>query len=185
MIFLDFEASAGMGGYPIEVGFCMVNADRSMRSGAKLIRCDEWLDDPSRWDWRAEEIHRIARRNLTDFGESPRKAMTWLNAELAGMVAVADSPMDELWMRELAEMARIPAAFGLTCDIRKAFDGPEIACITSSEEAEKVAPKRHRAEPDAVNLATRYVLSLEPAAFVYRLHYVDGGGNERRPLSSD
>jgi len=97
MIFLDFEASAAMGGFPIEVGFCVVEPDRTMRSAAKLIRHDEWLDDFSRWDWRAQEIHHIDRDQLIEAGEPPQEVMSWLNAELGGMVACCDSHMDGIW----------------------------------------------------------------------------------------
>ena len=57
MIFIDFEASAPTG-YPIETGICRVNADRSLTSGGKLIRRDEWLDEYQRWDSRAEQDSR-------------------------------------------------------------------------------------------------------------------------------
>jgi hypothetical protein len=41
MVFIDFESSAAIGGHPIEVGFCRVNADRSLTSAGKLIRHDD------------------------------------------------------------------------------------------------------------------------------------------------
>lgn len=166
MIFLDFEASAGMGGYPIEVGFCVVEPDRTMRSAAKLIRYDEWLDDLPRWDWRAQEIHHIDREHLMEFGESPVSVMRWLNTELTGMVACCDSYMDKLWLKELADTAGIVPAFGLE-DIAVAFDGPEIDemgyqwALTVKD---RVCPKTHRADRDSEHLATWYVLSLKLGA---------------------
>jgi len=183
MIFLDFEASAAMGGFPIEVGFCVIDADRRTRSAAKLIRHDEWLDDLARWDWQASQIHNIDRNSIMEYGVSPRAVMTWLNKELAGMVAVADSPMDGLWLQELAIAAGIAPAFGLTDDIPAVFSGPEIARAVALSEVNPVCPKTHRADRDAQHLAVRYLLSLADSAPVHRL-YLAGPGLLREPLLS-
>ncbi|TAN58923.1 MAG: hypothetical protein EPN20_15725 [Magnetospirillum sp.] len=185
MIFLDFEASAGMGGYPIEVGYCVVGPDRALRSAAKLIRHDDWLDEFPRWDWRAEQIHHISRANIMELGEPPAVVMTWLNKELAGMVVVADSPMDEIWMRELVEIAGIPSGFRLIGDIRAAFDGPEVGQEAKEEDVDRVARKTHHAADDAEHLAVKYVMSLREGAQVHRLYRGDTGNIERRPLEQD
>ncbi len=110
MIFLDFEASAPMGGYPIEIGFCIVSETREMRTAAMLIRHDEWLDELQRWDWQASQIHKIDRAAIMEYGRSPRTVMNWLNEQLDGMVALADSPMDSLWFRELVEDSGVKPA---------------------------------------------------------------------------
>jgi hypothetical protein len=184
MIFLDFEASAAMGGYPIEVGFCIVDEKREMRAAAMLIRHDEWLDDFSRWDWQASQIHNIDRAHLMELGRSPREVMNWLNAELAGMVAVADSPYDSVWFRELVEAAGIKPSFGLVDDISVAFTGPEIPVEAMDEAADRVCRKTHRADRDAKHLAVRYIMSLGALAPVHRLH-LTAGGYERRPLGNE
>jgi hypothetical protein len=161
MIFLDFEASASMGGYPIEVGWCRVNPDRSLTSAAKLIRHGEWLDEFQRWDWRAEQIHHISRANLMEWGEPPAIVMAWLNEHLADCQVCADSPMDGIWLQELAGTAGIAPAFDMV-DIVTVFAGPEIdqAARPAAEiHADRVEPKTHRAEQDARHLAARYVRS--------------------------
>lgn len=180
MIFLDFEASAGMGGYPIEVGFCAVEGDKTLRSAAKLIRWDEWLDELQRWDWQAEQVHHISRENLMEMGESPRAVMRWLNDELAGMAAFADSPMDQLWLRELAEVAGITPAFRLG-DIEEAFYGSEISPIAYEYACgvkDLVCPKAHRAARDAEHLANWYLLSVPHSCAVQRV-YLDGSPKRR------
>jgi len=184
MIFMDFEASAGMGGFPIEVGFCIVNADKTMQAAAKLIRHDEWLDELQRWDWRAEQIHRIDRASLMEFGQSPKTVMRWLNDQLAGMVAFADSPMDKLWLDELAAVAGIVPAFGLE-QIAGAFDGSEISAMAyehGMDMKDTVCPKTHRADRDSENLATWYLLSLPHDAQVHRV-FLAGAGTDRRALA--
>lgn len=200
--FIDFEASAAIGGYPIEVGFCLVNADRSLSSGSKLIRCDEWLDEFQRWSWEAEQIHHISRANIIDLGEAPATVMAWLNASLNGLVVCADSPYDALWCRELADAAGIPMAFRIV-DISAAFEGPEIDEVKYDRLARMVSspvaygrefgrgldqlaqygimPKTHRAGEDAEHLASWYVASLLDRARVHRLHMV-GESYERTAL---
>lgn len=184
MIFLDFEAS-GMAGFPIEVGFCLVGPDRSMRAEARLIRHDPWLDQVERWEWRAEEIHKIDRASLMEFGQPPAAVMAWLNNQLAGMVAVADSTKDKEWLDQLAEVAGISPTFGLIDDVTKALRGPEMANGKPLEnlwqEAERICPKTHRADQDARHLATWYLLDIKPDAAVQRF-YLTGEGYERRPL---
>ncbi len=180
MIFLDFEASGAVGGYPIEVGFCVVEADKSIRSAAKLIGWGEWLDDASRWDQQAEQIHHITRDELVAQGEPPVAVMRWLNDELAGMVAFCDSHMDKLWLDELSEVAGIAPAFGLE-DVAIAFDGPEIFGVADDLEVERGCRKTHRAAQDAEFLAVRYLMSMRVEAGVHRVYRLDGEA-VRRPI---
>jgi hypothetical protein len=183
MIFLDFEASAAIGGYAIEVGFCMVDANREKRAMAKLIRHDEWLDEFQRWDSQAAQVHNIDRTSLLKYGEAPAAVMRWLNSELAGMVAIADSRMDTVWLRELAAVAGIPPAFGVVDDLAVAFVGPEIAFMADAFEVERVCPKVHRADRDAEHLATWYLMSILHGASVHRLYLAGDGSYERRQLA--
>lgn len=156
MIFLDFEASAGMGGYPIEVGWCRVNPDRSLTSAGKLIRHDKWLDECERWDWRAEQIHHISRANLMEWGESPAIVMTWLNEHLSGCQAYADSPMDGIWLRELAAAAGVEPTFQLG-DFVSLIPNAPARLDVAGVHAARDEPKTHRAEQDARHLAAHYV----------------------------
>jgi hypothetical protein len=183
MIFIDFEASAPTG-YPIEVGVCHVNADRSLTSAAKLIRHDEWLDEFQRWDWQAEQIHNITRANLMEHGENPTAVMGWLNDQLRGQVACADSSYDLIWCQELAAAAGIAMEFAIM-DISAAFEGQEIdeakydrlARMVSSPVAYGrefghqfgqsaalglVEVKTHRGEQDARHLSSWYVAMVGP-----------------------
>lgn len=157
MIFLDFEASAGMGGYPIEVGWCRVNRDRSLTSAAKLIRHDEWLDEFQRWDWQAEQIHHISRSNIIEWGEPPAVVMAWLNECLDGEAVYADSPMDGIWLRELAAAAGIQPIFQLADFTTLGQAANQLAWEEGQAHANRVEPKSHRAERDARHLAAWYV----------------------------
>ena len=100
MLFLDFEAS-GMMGYPIEVGFALVEADRTIRSASKLIHEPEWLDDFSQWDPVAAALHGITREQIAAEGEPPAAVVDWLEREIGGLVACVDSPFDKAWMSAL------------------------------------------------------------------------------------
>jgi hypothetical protein len=202
MIWIDFEASAPTG-YPIEVGVCRVNADRSLTSAGKLIRHDEWLDEFQRWDWQAEQIHHITRANLIEHGESPAVVMAWLNDQLRGHVACADSSYDLLWCRELSAAAGIGMEFAIA-DIGAAFEGAEIDELRYDRLARMVSSpvaygrefghqfgqsaalgleaKTHRAEQDSRHLASWYVTSLRDDSAVHRL-CMAGDGTIRRILS--
>lgn len=199
--FIDFEASGAVGGgYPIEVGYCLVEADRSLRSASKLIRHDEWLNELS-WDWQAERIHHITRADLMGHGESPLVVMRWLNAQLAGLVVCADSQFDVLWCRDLAGAAGVAPTFRIL-DIAAAFAGLEIDEARYDRLARRVTspvaygrefgrqgdgaslglrPKTHRAGADAEHLASWYLASLRDDARVHRLYLTDHG-HERRSL---
>lgn len=185
MIFLDFEAS-GMYGFPIEVGFCAVGADRSMRAEARMIRHDPWLDQVERWDTAAQDIHHIDRAALMALGQSPAVVMTWLNAELAGLVAVADSPCDKLWLAQLAEAAGVAPTFGLVDDMLPALRGPEISGahgpVVAWRHISRLFEKAHRADIDAEQLARWYLFMVSAGAQVHRLYRTAAGGYERRPL---
>lgn len=156
MIFLDFEASAGMGGYPIEVGWCRITPDGSLTSAGKLIRNDEWLDEYQRWDWRAEQIHHISRSNIMEWGVLPAAVMAWLNENLAGCRVYADSPMDGIWLRELASAARIEPTFHLADFVSLLPNDPARLDVAVAHAA-RDEPKTHRAEQDARHLAAYYV----------------------------
>lgn len=155
MIFLDFEASASMGGYPIEVGWCRINPDGSLTSAGKLIRHDEWLDEYQRWDWRAEQIHHISRSNIMEWGEAPAVVMAWLNVNLADSFVYADSPMDGIWLRELAVIAGIEPTFHLTDFVSLMPSDPARLDIAAAHAA-RDEPKTHRVEQDARHLASLY-----------------------------
>lgn len=183
MIFIDLEAS-GLHGFPTEVGWCKVNVDRTLTSGAMLICVDEWLDDFAAWDLDAEALTGITREMLVADGHHPREAAAWLNAALAGTVGCCDHHGDKHWTAEIFRVARLQADFVLA-DTILAYEGPEIdrvAFNAACDRIDAVAPKQHRAESDAVHLATLYVMSLRPSAPVHRLFLTDGGRYERRPL---
>lgn len=200
MIFLDFEASKGVGGFPIEVGFCFVEPDRSLRSASMLIRHDPWLDDLSMWDAQVEaDIHKISRAAVMEFGKSPSDVMTWLNAELDGMVACVDSGYDIGWMRQLAQTAEIAPTFGLS-DIVAAFQDIHIDEVAYDKLARQLSsplrygtkrrevrgeglrPKTHRAADDAEHLASWYATCLQQGAAVRRLYLTAGGKHELRQV---
>jgi hypothetical protein len=205
MIFLDFEAS-GMMGFPIEVGFAVVDADRAIRSDSRIIRNDEWLDDFSQWDPNAEAIHGITRSNIMEFGISPAATVDWLEAAIGGLIACVDSHYDKLWMSALVAEARGRDAkvnFGLA-DITAAFEGVEIDELRYDRLAQQVSdpirygrefarragqcdklglrPKVHRAAADAEHLASWYTASLRDDATVQRLLFKSDGGYMRLPL---
>ncbi|MBF0356896.1 MAG: hypothetical protein HQL43_16845 [Alphaproteobacteria bacterium] len=180
MIFLDFEAS-GLTGFPIEVGICGVDGDRGRWKASWLIRHDEWLGDLPRWDAQAEDIHHITRAELIKLGESPRSVMTWLNGELAGLVACVDSMHDHYWLKELAQAAGIVPLFKLE-SFEVAFAGREIFQVADEASVQKICLRTHRAADDAEFLAMRYLLSLYPGAPIHRLFLTPDGQIERLPL---
>jgi hypothetical protein len=94
--FVDFEASALDGGYPIEVGYARSDG----KVGAILIKPRlEWRG--LTWSAESEHIHKLSR-SVLDQGQSSETALRGLNHDLDDYACFSDAPtFDWHWLRML------------------------------------------------------------------------------------
>jgi hypothetical protein len=149
---LDFEASClpqhGRS-FPIEVGIS--GGDGVTRSW--LIKPhDAWRD----WTWseEAERLHGVSFEQLMDEGVPAQDVLFELTAALGGRPAVADSYLDESWMRTLERavgappLVRVQHIHGLIDQWSVAND----AVLSALSETNALPWRRHRAAEDALRL---------------------------------
>lgn len=173
IVFLDVESSGLYpGSYPVEVGIC----DDGLRPESWLVRtAPEWAGLP----WTAEHVHGISRDDLRLGGLPAAGVADALNARLAGRLVVTDAlAWDGFWVGRLFEAAGRDMAFVLR-DEAEAFaalvppagDGDAaavardvLARFRSAEEASlALYPRTHRAGADALSVAARFRMMLDPA----------------------
>ena len=154
--FIDLEASGlSARSWPIEVGWCF--ADGAAR--AMFIRPDEaWsLDD---WDKNAEALHGIAYKTLLKDGVAAGEVCNKLNEALAGKLVFSDAPdWDGFWLYRLFQAAKTRQRFvvgDFSSIFRSAPPEKVEACIS---EADRKAPRTHRAIPDVLHMRTLYELA--------------------------
>ena len=109
LIYLDVEASGLIEGFPIEVGWCSHDLRRGWTG---LIRpTDNWLEHCV-WSSESEDIHGLSKQALAQYGQDVGSVAERLNADLAGLDVLTDSPgTDGYWLRLLFTEADVPAAF--------------------------------------------------------------------------
>lgn len=172
-VFIDFEASGLMpGSYPIEIGWAIASRhDDTIVTGSKLIRNDDWLDELHLWDYQAEDVHKINRNGLMMLGVSPVSAILAFEKAIDGRTLVlSDAPSyDGRWLHMLYDAA------GRTCPVRVdnwsiAFDSEDtderkFEYYSKPHVLEKIAPHTHRAEQDALSMATLWRLTRRQSGY--------------------
>lgn len=154
--FIDLEASGlSARSWPIEVGWCFAGGAPQ----AMLIRPDEaWsLDD---WDSQAEALHGVAHETVLKDGVAAGEVCEALNETLSGKTVFSDAPdWDSFWLYRLFQAAKTRQRFTVR-DFSLVFRdvSPEKLdeCIA---QAERAAPRTHRAIPDVLHMRTLYELA--------------------------
>lgn len=155
--FIDFEAS-GLGpfSWPIEVGWSF---DDGVTDSVLVSPSPQWSMDA--WDQRAERLHGITPRMLADLGLDAAAACERLDAAFAGHTVYSDAPdWDSFWMLRLYQAA------GRRCDIRIRDFARLMPPLTAAEktrllqQADRLAPRRHRAAEDALHLRMIHRLAV-------------------------
>lgn len=166
-VFYDCEASC-LGGLPIEIGWASADpASGEIHSEAHLISPPPHWDLGPVWDPDAQKLHKIARHQLVLHGRPPIVIATRMNDVLAGRQLFSDSPPDdERWLRIIFDEAGVAPTFaisGLHADklieglaSELGWDSREVEA--AKVEAHRLAPRRHRAEADARNLAQLWLI---------------------------
>lgn len=172
---VDCEASSlSEASFPIEVGWCL--ADTGTTGSALIVPETEWID----WDPASEAIHGIARGELFRSGLPARAAAELFVAATEGRILYADGSRDGAWL------GRLFATAGLVAPKVSSFDelldalvrpdaepgGDSLARDLARAErqgsiidqayvgAQRIAPKRHRAGPDALHLRAVLIEAL-------------------------
>jgi hypothetical protein len=166
-VFCDVEASGlGERGYPIEVGWASVDAVGVIVRESHLIRpTEEWLAS-SGWDPVAEEIHGISLDLLIGKGRSAHEVALQMNRALAGREVHSDSPFDARWVTALFDEAGVEPAFFFSSkgadtvivEYAAASGMGDLDYSAAEAEANRLAPRTHRAADDAAYLATFFKL---------------------------
>jgi hypothetical protein len=161
-VFCDCEAS-GLEGAPIEVGWAFINADTgSIESEGHLIRPPlDWAIEEN-WDFVAEALHGISLHQLRTQGRPVWEVADRMNHVLAGRELYSDSPLDEIWVMRIFDEAGVDPAFTfrrtdaevLISSAAAARNLDAGAYERAKQQAERNAPRRHRAESDARHLAS-------------------------------
>lgn len=116
------------------------------------------MDD---WDPRAERLHGITPKMLSDLGVNASVACERLVRELSGCIVYSDAPdWDAFWLMRLFDAAgRRPTI--------KLKDFSSLMPISAAEHkaeliagADRLAPRRHRAAEDALHLVALYRLAV-------------------------
>lgn len=154
--FIDLEASGlSARSWPIEAGWCFVDG----AAQAMLIRPDEtWsLDD---WDEDAQALHGVAHETLLKKGAPVKEVCEKLNAALAGKQVFSDAPdWDGFWLYRLFQAAKLRQQFVLS-DLALCFSSASPEEMDAYiEKADRIAPRTHRAIPDALHMRALYELT--------------------------
>lgn len=116
------------------------------------------------WDPKAEKLHGISPKMLSDLGIGAAAACDRMSAALAGCAVYSDAPdWDSFWLMRLFDAAGRRPAFRL-----KDFTAlmPLLEPAQKAEllaRADRLAPRRHRAAEDALHLHTVYSLAMNAA----------------------
>ena len=158
LAFIDLEAS-GLGpfSWPIEVGWAL---EDGVTDAVLISPAPSWSMDA--WDLKAERLHGISPRVLSDLGLDPAEACERIEAALAGRTVYSDAPdWDGFWMLRLFQAA------GRRCEIRLndfARAMPPLSKEAKAkllQQADRLAPRRHRAAEDALHLRMIHRLAAE------------------------
>lgn len=158
-LFVDFEASGlHRGSYPIEVGWATPDG---MMEGHLIAPTKAWLT--TRWDPKAQSIHGIELERLCVVGEPVDQVAAALRSAAEGRRLFADNvSYDERWLAMLLGAAGVEAPdLRLLCADRlfkdmAATQGADLKEVEFA--ARKRAPRSHRADKDALYLATMFAL---------------------------
>jgi hypothetical protein len=171
-VFYDCEATC-IGGLPIEIGWAFVDeATGLIQSESHLVKPPAHWDLAAVWDPDAQKLHKITRQQLISEGRSPSEIVGRMNEVLAGRELFADAPVDdERWLFMIWEQTGVPAFTNAIVLVEPTFTihrthahallqqlaadkGWNAARYEAAmNAANQLAPRTHRAEADARNLA--------------------------------
>lgn len=162
IVFMDFEASAGRDGFPVEVGWAWIENSSVFTEAMLIAPADEWLTPAYTWDPIAESIHGLSLSGLISNGLSTGHVCRTLNRQLQDRVVVFDTGpdgVDRHWMDILFSESAEARSFklgGPAGEVLKAVAN-ELRVSEARQTLIRAAapPMTHRAAADAVHYAWR------------------------------
>ncbi len=121
--------------------------------------CEGWsLDD---WNPEAEALHGVSHQTLLTKGVSANEVCERLNTVLGGKQVFSDAPdWDGFWLYRLFQAAGIRQTFKLS-DLNVLFQStPPEKMDAYLAEADRMAPRKHRAVPDVLHMRALYELAF-------------------------
>lgn len=112
------------------------------------------------WDPKAERLHGVTPKMLSDLGVGVAHACDRLSAALDGCAIYSDAPdWDGFWLMRLFDAAGRKSTIKLHDfgALMPNLGAAEKAALISK--ADRLAPRRHRAGEDALHLVTIYRLA--------------------------
>ncbi len=156
LAFVDFEASGlGSRSWPIEVGWAFADG---VGESFLISPAPEWSMDF--WDPKAESMHGISPKMLSDLGVDAARACDRMSVALQGCDVYSDAPdWDAFWMMRLFDAAGRRPTIRLRefTGLMPALGSAEKSALLAK--ADRLAPRRHRAAEDALHLVMIYQLA--------------------------
>ncbi|MFT2092050.1 hypothetical protein [Paraglaciecola sp. 2405UD69-4] len=152
---IDIEASGfGAASYPIEVGVINAAGDRF----CSLIKPQpDWIH----WDEKAESLHGISRRLLSEKGESAHSVCRQLNQFLSGQVVYSDGwVVDDTWLIKLYHSAGLEMQFQVS-SLEMILKEPQMSVwhATKDKLFKEMQEQRHRASSDAALIQNTFIMT--------------------------
>lgn len=156
--FIDFEASGlGPNSWPIEVGWSF---DDGVTDSVLISPAPHW--PMTAWDPKAERLHGITPRMLADLGLDAAATCERLEAALDRRIVYSDAPdWDSFWMLRLYQAAGRRCAITLNDFARSMPPLAQDEKARLLQQADRLAPRRHRAAEDALHLRMIHRLATE------------------------
>lgn len=120
------------------------------------------MDD---WDPRAERLHGITPKMLSDLGVNASVACDRMTRALSGCDVYSDAPdWDGFWLMRLFDAAGRKSAMRLKdfVSLMPPMPAEQKASLLAS--ADRMAPRRHRAAEDALHLVAIHQLAARRGA---------------------
>ena len=156
-VFYDCEASS-LEGLPIEIGWAFLDRQSGqVQSESHLIKPPSNWDLLNLWDPEAEALHGISIEQLMAHGRPPSEIAHRMNAILTDAELFSDDSKDEVWLRQMFEEAGTVPSFticrtnaqAMIAQAAREFGWDPASYQAAKQNADRVAPHIHRAEPDA------------------------------------
>ncbi|MEE9330792.1 MAG: hypothetical protein V3U89_01050 [Methylophilaceae bacterium] len=159
---LDIEASGfGKGSYPIEVGY----VSRHGHPWCSLIvPSDHWLH----WDDSAENLHKISRNTLFEYGKDAGIVAKHLNNVFHHQTIYTDGWLQDFtWINCLFDLADIVPLFKLE-DLRTILTPYQESVWHATKQSilDELQASRHRASVDAKILQMTWIKTAESEALL-------------------
>lgn len=157
---IDIEASGfGPDSYPIEIGVALGDGKKYC---SLVYPAPHW----THWDGSAEQVHRIPRDILEEYGKPIDRVAAELNDILNGRTVYSDGwVVDHPWVNKLFQESKVSAGFSTSAlEMILSEKQMEIWHETKDRVSAEMALTRHRASNDAFIIQKTWIATREMTA---------------------